>query len=43
MVEKPDHNDAYNETEGMGLLVKMPEFAPGAQAASTITDLGDLQ
>lgn len=35
---KPDQNDAYDETEGTGLLLKMPEFASGAQAASTITD-----
>lgn len=42
MVQKPDQKDAYNKTEGMGLLVKMPEFASGAQAASTITGNGDL-
>lgn len=38
MVQKPEQNDAYNETEGTGLLVKMPEFTSGTQAASKITD-----
>lgn len=42
-MQKPDQNDAYNGTEGTGLLVKMPEFASGAWAASTITDIGDVQ
>lgn len=43
MVQKPDQNDAYNETERTGLLVKMPEFASGAEVPAQSLTLGDLQ
>lgn len=37
MRQKPDQNDAYNETERKGLRVRMAKIESGAQAASRIT------